>query len=234
MSGKQVYYLTEYFQSIQGEGNYAGVNSLFLRFHYCNLTCIWCDTKYSWLGKHKSDHVFTEENLIEIISQSPCFHIIFTGGEPTIYRLDRLVVPGKKFHVETNGYLIPTEPYNYETKDLAITRDGMDLQVIKDFNWVVSPKLSNSRQELNETSLAWWALQKFAIFKFVVRSSSELNEVEIVLKKFGIGRKKVYVSIEGQTLESQLQPALVDEIVSRGYNFSPRLHIMLWGAKQGK
>ncbi len=110
----------------------------------------------------------------------------------------------------------------------------MDEEIIKHFNWVVSPKLSNARQKLDEQSLAWWVAKPFCIFKFVVRNTSDLDEVEEVVNRFRINKLKVYIGLEGQTLESQLQPTLVDEIISRGYNFSPRLHVMLWGAKRGK
>ncbi len=231
---QDTFYLSEYFQSIQGEGNCAGLNSLFIRFHFCNLTCTWCDTKYTWLGDHKKSQLLNASDIQKLIAESPSNHIIFTGGEPSLYRLDKLVVPGKHYHVETNGTLIPTEPATLNFKEAVVTRDGMDEEIIKHFNWVVSPKLSNARQKLDEQSLTWWVAKPFSIFKFVVRNTSDLNEVDEVVKRFGISKLKVYIGLEGQTLESQLQPALVDEIVSRGYNFSPRLHVMLWGTKRGK
>jgi hypothetical protein len=58
--------------------------------------------------------------------------------------------------------------------------------------------------------------------------------MESTLKTFNIAGNKVYVGLEGQNLESQLKPALVDEIIRRGLNFSPRLQVMLWGARRGK
>jgi organic radical activating enzyme len=145
-----------------------------------------------------------------------------------------LVVPGKKYHVETNGTIIPTEPVKLSFKSAEISRDGMDSETIKQFNWVVSPKLSNARQNINEQSLLWWVEKPFCIFKFVVRNVSDLEEVSEVQQRFSIDKNKIYIGIEGQTLESQLQPGLVDEIIRCGYNFSPRLHTMLWGAKRGK
>ena len=92
------YFVSEIFRSIQGEGNYAGVNCLFIRFQFCNLTCSWCDTKYTWLRKSGTFKEYSKEELRKVIEDSPCHHIIFTGGEPTLYRLDELAVTGKKFH----------------------------------------------------------------------------------------------------------------------------------------
>jgi len=235
VEAKETYYLSEYFSSIQGEGNYAGALSLFLRFHFCNLTCSWCDSKYTWNLKSGKFKTLLQNDLRNIISESTNYHVIFTGGEPSLYSLDKLVVPGKKYHVESNGTIIPTEPLDIVFGDQhRITRAAMDENIIKTFNWVISPKLSNSRQRLNELSLRFWAGKEYSVFKFVIRNMADLVEVTETIQQFAIDRKKVYIALEGQTLESQIKPELVDSIMEQGYNFSPRLHVMLWGAKRGK
>ena len=38
----------EIFHSLQGEGHSIGTPTVFLRLALCNLTCVWCDTKYTW------------------------------------------------------------------------------------------------------------------------------------------------------------------------------------------
>jgi 7-carboxy-7-deazaguanine synthase len=229
------YFVSEIFESIQGEGNFAGVNCLFIRFQFCNLTCNWCDTKYSWTEKSGSFKEYTANELKTIIAESRPFHIVFTGGEPTLFRLDNLCVDGKMFHVETNGTIIPSETLTIDLKDKTkVTREAMSENIISNFNWVISPKLSNSRQNSNENSLKYWSKYKSCIFKFIAKSKIDLDEIEQVVNLFKINRLKVYVGLEGFTLQSQLQPELVDEIIKHGYNFSPRLHIVLWGATRGK
>ena len=230
-----IFYVTEIFESIQGEGNYAGVNSLFIRFHFCNLTCIWCDTKYTWLEKSGNFKKYSALELKQIITESKPYHIIFTGGEPTFYRLDHLFTEGKKFHVETNGSINPVNSLQLILNDgTKIKRDPMDAGTISLFNWVVSPKLSNSRQNLNEECIKYWSIQEFCIFKFIIKSEFDLDEVETVMNILNIKKQKVYIGLEGITLQSQLRPELVDKIIQRGFNFSPRLHTMLWGAAKGK
>ena len=38
----------EIFHSLQGEGASIGAATVFLRLALCNLSCTWCDTKYTW------------------------------------------------------------------------------------------------------------------------------------------------------------------------------------------
>lgn len=229
-----IYFVNEYFESIQGEGNYSGVNSFFLRFQYCNFTCSWCDSKFTWSNNSQNYESYTSSQLKQLIASHHAPHVILTGGEPSLYRLDSLVVPNKKFHVETNGSIIPTEALDITFAKGRITRAAMDETVISKFNWVVSPKLSNSNQALNEQSIKFWSQKEYCIFKFIAKDTNDLDEIQALIANFNIHLSKVYIGLEGHTLESQLKPELVDEIIKRGFNFSPRLHVLLWGDKRKK
>jgi Organic radical activating enzymes len=55
--------VSEIFYSIQGEGKFVGVPSLFLRFAGCDVGCIWCDTKEVWMKGKPYD----KKNLIDLI-----------------------------------------------------------------------------------------------------------------------------------------------------------------------
>ena len=229
------YPISEYFESIQGEGNYAGVNSLFIRFQYCNLKCVWCDTKYTWTKHDGRFELFSEEMLIGLIKDSRKHHIILTGGEPAIQPLDRLYVPDKKLHVETNGTIIPTQELTIELSDKTIhERPPMDEEIIKDYNWVVSPKLSNSKQDINEEALDYWAKCEYAVFKFIVRNATDIDEINKVVSQYQINKTKVYLGMEGARLKTQLNKALLDEIIVSNYNFSPRLHVLFWEGERAK
>ena len=46
-----MYSLVETFDSIQGEGPYAGALCFFLRLGGCDIGCHWCDEKKSWNEK---------------------------------------------------------------------------------------------------------------------------------------------------------------------------------------
>lgn len=91
----------EIFYSLQGEGAQTGIPSIFIRLSGCNLSCSYCDTDFS---AHFS---FSLEELLQEISQYPCRHIIWTGGEPTLQLTEEVTLffrnAGYRQSIETNG-----------------------------------------------------------------------------------------------------------------------------------
>lgn len=94
--------IEEVFNSIQGEGTYAGARQVFVRFQQCQLHCAYCDTPKSrsisgscsierTSGKgdfHSVKNPVDRDFLIDAISKlwSPSTrHISLTGGEPLIH-----------------------------------------------------------------------------------------------------------------------------------------------------
>lgn len=105
--------LIEFFQSIQGEGQYAGVKQVFVRFFECNIHCVWCDTPHS-IGD--TTRRYTEMDLDEVFENIqqhwPGSHSVsLTGGEPLVQAdfiaelLPTLKSAGMQVHLETNGIL---------------------------------------------------------------------------------------------------------------------------------
>jgi len=101
--------VTEVFRSIQGEGKYAGVPQVFVRFWGCNMRCAWCDTPTSNTGFKE----YTLDALSqEVISRGAlCHSVSLTGGEP-LMQIDfikeflmRLKKASLKTYLETNGIL---------------------------------------------------------------------------------------------------------------------------------
>ena len=80
----------EIFVSIQGEGVFAGTPCIFIRLASCNLSCNWCDTKYTWDWKNYeyADHVITlnDDDIYLIIKEHNLKHVVITGGEPLLQK----------------------------------------------------------------------------------------------------------------------------------------------------
>ena len=119
-------YISEIFYSIQGEGLFSGIPSVFIRTSGCNLRCLWCDSRYTSWEPEGSE--YTIEEIVEKTIEFPTRHAVITGGEPLLMK--DLAELAESLH--TKGYHI-----TIETAGTLYTDLNCDLISI-------SPKLSNS------------------------------------------------------------------------------------------
>lgn len=105
--------IIEVFKSIQGEGKYAGVSQVFVRFFECNMHCVWCDTPHSiGDGVRRYIEMDVDELFEEIKKLYPgCHSVSLTGGEPLLQveflklLIQKMKTAGIKTYLETNGTL---------------------------------------------------------------------------------------------------------------------------------
>ena len=223
----------EIFHSLQGEGLTAGTPSVFLRLGMCNLTCVWCDTKYTWdwdsYDYEREVVSLSLEEVEERVLRFECPHLVITGGEPLMQQKAlaplALSLKSQGFYceVETNGTLVPG-PEMVE----AVSQ------------WNVSPKLDNSgnepaRREMPEALRVFRGLDT-AYFKFVIVEPADVEEVSGLAGRYEIPSERVILMPEGvtrQAIESRGQ-WLAQACTERGFRFSTRLHILLWGDERGR
>ncbi len=138
------YKINEFFETIQGEGQYTGTAAIFIRLQGCPVGCSWCDTKHTWnvdgdkeitlknvIEKNSETEEWADANSEQLLSfiQSQGYrakHVVITGGEPAMYDLvplcDLLHKNGYSTQIETSG--------TFELK-------------VPDLTWVtVSPKIN--------------------------------------------------------------------------------------------
>jgi organic radical activating enzyme len=205
---------------------------LFLRLATCNLHCSWCDTKYTWdWGSHRYEdevRLISPGDLAERAVASRQTRLVITGGEPLLQQpgIARLLVKlpdSLAIEVETNGTIAPREEL-----------------VERVTQWNVSPKLANAGdadslrlrpralEALRATGRAW--------LKLVVRDAVDADEADALVRSLDWPRERVLLMPEAQTRDQLRERApLVARIChERGYRFSPRLHVELWGGERGR
>ncbi len=224
--------IAEIFYSVQGEGSLVGVPSVFVRTSGCNLRCVWCDTPYtSWAPEGEDLSV---DQIIQRVSQFGAGHVVVTGGEPMIAPQIRELTGGlreKDLHI------------TIETAGTVYALVACDLMSI-------SPKLKNSVPHTRDGGR--WAGQHERLryqpavltqlmngypyqLKFVVAAEEDLAEIEAMCAELSAPSRDVILMPEGIDRETLQQRGLwLTEVCKRkGYRFSPRLHVDLWGAKRG-
>lgn len=228
--------ISEIFYSIQGEGTLVGVPSVFVRTSGCNLRCRWCDTPYaSWNPEGEEMSV---EAILAEVNRHPTRFVVVTGGEPMIAKgmrelLAALHEAGKHITIETAG----TVPPEGIACDLAS----------------ISPKLANSTPLPGEIEPVWigrhektrlqpevlraWCGSYEVQLKFVISTPADVEEASRVVDSIGmpIPPERVLVMPEGTNVEALREKSalLVETCKQRGWRFSPRLHVELFGNKRG-
>lgn len=215
--------LAERFESFQGEGPLTGQRCVFCRFSRCNLTCSWCDTKYTWdWTQYRPTEVSSRvpvPALVDWVTEREVDLVVITGGEPMLQQpamteLATGLGTGVRVQVETNGTQVPT----------SALAELVDL-------WVVSPKLANSgvaysRRIVPPALSALKATGRVA-FKFVVTDPvADFDEISGLAQDFDLD--PIWVMPEGDTREKVLAGLEVihGPAVDRGWNVSTRLHIL--------
>ena len=190
-------WIAEVFASIQGEGQFTGVPSAFVRTSGCNLRCWFCDTpETSWRprGEHRE-----WQDVAREVAGLECPHVVVTGGEPM---LQPGVVPLTR-ELRERGYVVTIETAG--TVDSAVEADLMS----------ISPKLGNStprddltwanrhdaRRDAPQVIERWIGEFDYQL-KFVVDRPGDVDEVEAYLGRFAaVEPERVWLMPQGVTSE---------------------------------
>lgn len=218
-------FISEIFHSIQGEGPNIGKPAVFLRLFGCNLDCAWCDSKYALTltntktsTSNCNSKSYSCDQILKKIQKYPCKHFVITGGEPALQQ-DALIpllegLKGYYIEIETNG--------------------SIKLKINKYLEQInCSPKLKNSGNKPYLLQIK--PTNKKTIYKFVVAKKSDVKEIENYIKSNRIPTDKVWLMPEGvnKKVVQERSEWIIEVCKKNGYNFSPRLHIMLYGNKRG-
>jgi organic radical activating enzyme len=228
------------FYTIEGEGEYAGYPSVFMRLSMCNLTCKGfasadsphgCDSFVSWSVKNK----FTIDKVLDIMElEGHVKHLRenaiwkITGGEPLIQQkalLELMRGFAKRFgfvpkiDFETNATIEPLPEWS-----------------VYKATFTTSPKLSNNgdpEEKRYKPAVLRWHVQNGSGFKFVVSERKDLDEVyekyinhpDVLIPKHRVW----LMPCCGSRAEHTEKAATIAELCkSNDLKFSPRLQLVIW------
>jgi 7-carboxy-7-deazaguanine synthase len=215
------------FVSLQGEGLWLGVPSVFVRFASCNLACTWCDTPYASREPLEFEDLPVSEILGFATADPKVRHVVLTGGEPMLQPLlpeltRELKARGCIITIETNGTIPPGDV----VCDLAS----------------LSPKLPNSGHGEPvspchpETARAWLEHGDCQL-KFVMQDRENISAVRAFLEGLDrdVSPERIFLMPEGRHPDqiAERTAALVDLCLDTGFRYGRRLQLDLFGDTRG-
>jgi len=223
-------FISEVYESYQGEGPFAETPSLFIRTSGCNLRCSFCDTPYtSW--NPEGEQVSLDE-LASSVKASRAPHVVLTGGEPML--APQLTELSEICRAESKVITIETAG----TVDRSVECDLM----------AISPKLRNYTPDhgswshrhdetRHQPAVIRSLFERYdAILKFVIDRDLDVDEVVAYLEEFPeVDAQDVWLMPQART-----QQELADKsdwvrtaAENRGFQFSSRLHVAKYGDVRG-
>ena len=210
-----------------------GTPSVFIRTSGCNLRCVWCDTPYtSW--KPQGEEWSVREILAEL-KDYPTPYVVVTGGEP-------LLAP----EIEELTRRLKEKNYHITIETAATIFKPLYCDLIS-----MSPKLSNStpwRKEKgrfarmhHERRLNLPVIQRYMEgydyqLKFVVEQRRDFSEIQELLRKLkNVDPARSFIMPQGRTKKELREKAqwIVDFCKAKGFRYTPRLQIELYGNRRG-
>jgi len=234
--------IVEEFNSLQGEGKYLGVPSFFVRTTVCNLRCAWknndytitiCDSAYTSWNPEKGKDV-DGKHIYDKVKGTQTKHVVITGGEPTLQPdladvVTYLVENGLSVTIETNG-----------TKYVKLPKNTFIS---------ISPKTSNSyaqekgsieekmhkKNNVFIDAIRQWIENNDYQLKFVYNSLSDIKEIEYIQTELNVPNNKIYLMPQGINVLQfkDKQKELFDLCINKGWTYTPRLHIEIFGNIRG-
>jgi len=233
-------YISEIFDSIQGEGIFAGARQIFIRFSGCNLKCSYCDTKKIRQKMCRVQRTGCREkiknplNATEVIrimkkyDKAKLYHSVsLTGGEPLLQAdflkefMPILKKMGLKIYLETNGTL----PQSLKKVISFIDFIAMDIKLPS----------AISRSFWSEHKKFFEAGKKKKFVKVVIDPKTKLHEVMKAAKLVASVNNKTPFVLQPATLKNKkifnIEKLLFfqKEVLSilEDVRIIPQMHVML-------
>jgi len=244
--------VVEHFESIQGEGPYAGTPSYFIRLSGCILKCPFCDSKFAW-SKDAGEPL--KDININIPEQYE--HIVVSGGEPFIHMGDPEFISlmqkyGKTKRISFETTAIQSLDQFPSSIIITIYKSLRKLKFPVDFKhpaYIISPKLGKESYPKgiseNDIFIHYQLEQEYSditkknVFYKIIFEESKYSIIKAFINQIPSWfLDNVYI------MPMTPIPYNHDEYIKNckstvefckeiGIRYTPRIHIDIYGVRQG-
>lgn len=229
--------------TLQGEGQLLGTPCLFIRTVGCNLRCEWsnpdgtttkCDSMYTSWYPEKAKQESVEDLLKWVNVNASSKYIVISGGEPFLQKgiVDLInTLHDNNYHVtvETNGTI-----FRESKADLISMSPKLKNTAPKED---IKAKQLHIKNRIYDKSLPEFKnFYNNIQYKFVVNDAVNLLDIKNnFISKYGLDKNDIWLMPQGITQKQLREKSqmLFDICSKEGYNFSPRMHIDVYGDKRG-
>lgn len=235
--------------TLEGEGEFLGHPSIFLRMAGCNLTCKnfaspdsphGCDSFIAWSVHNKMtfeqvwQQYFVDKNYRANLKNGAILKL--SGGEPI--RSQKQLAKFVRYLVAQLGFC---PRIDFET-NATIKPDDCWVDEFR-ATFTTSPKLSTNGDPESKTynpEVLKWHKNHGSGFKFVITCAADIEEIwrKYVVDDLGINIPKDriwFMPACGSRAEHiEKAPAVAEYATTMGVRFSPRLHLLIWDMALGR
>lgn len=248
--------IIEIYTCIQGEGFYMGVPHILIRTTGCPLRCqfgnSFCDTPYASWSPEKGSITF--EDINKIYKENPQIrHTMITGGSPTLHaeflrqltlhiennfeQIITIETEGSKFVADLSPSCVMSLspklkssipiPGSIRKVNEETTKEVTEQDKIQHEEYRCNYEAMN---QLLNTYGGW--LKPVINFDTFEQDVNEVNELQKILE---VSNRDVYLMPAGMTDEqlNQCRKKLAEYCINHGYNYTDRLHVVIYGNLRG-
>ena len=221
MPTQTIYKINEMFETIQGEGSYTGLPSIFIRMQGCPVGCPWCDTKHTWtihpdregtleqvLSKNQESEQWFASSSEDILSlfehqKYQAKHVVITGGEPCMFDLteltSQLIEQNYTVQIETSG--------TFEVK-------------VHEGTWVtLSPKVNMP----GKLPVLQQAIDRADEFKHPIAMQKHIEELEAILDK-RTNKQRGLIYLQPISQQKRATELAVSTCIKKNWRLSLQTH----------
>ena len=243
--------------TVQGQGKLLGTSCLFIRTSGCNLRCAWigadgngspCDTPYS--SHHAETNMMEVDDVVQLVhaNRGNMKYVVVSGGEPTMQKgvvelLAKLQSIGMHTTIETNATIFNKSMARHinlvsMSPKLASSTPWSDnlLNTGIDYSEHWAKKHESKRRNIDTIQKYIDAAKLYDNdfqLKFVVQNPGDIEEIEndFLAHLTGWTADDVVLMPEGTSSDMLADRSYwaIEAAINKGWRFTPRLHIELFG-----